>query len=359
MASHELRGEVRAVVVESRMTRDGGTPAPAPIRSCVYRSHARSPSAESPTVLLPMRHCPIIVALTVGITLGCARRPAPAGEPAPREPVAWSEIAALPMPPAPFRATYGPDSLHFGELRLPATPPPTGGYPIAVIIHGGCWQAAYAVDHIAHVAAALTRDGVATWAIEYRRVGDPGGGWPGTFDDVTRGVAHVAALAATHRLDLTRRVLVGHSAGGQLAIRAAGAPPLLAAGPSVPALPPLRGVVALAPITDLRSYGAARGSCNVAVPLLLGGSPVDVPERYAAVSPAELPVPAVPLRLIHGSRDPIVPVAQSTLFAARGRAAGGDVQVAIVDGAGHFDLIAPFAPAWTAVRQAVLALVAP
>ncbi len=284
---------------------------------------------------------------------------APSAEPAAeRPPVAWSEIAALPIPEPQHRIAYGPDSLNFGELRLPTTPAPAAGYPVAVIIHGGCWQAAFAVDHISHVAAALTRAGVATWAIEYRRVGDVGGGWPGTFDDVTLGTAHVAALAGLYRLDLDRVVLVGHSAGGQLALWAAGPAPLLGAAPGAqaPTPPTVRGVVALAPITDLRRYGAERGSCNVAVPQLMGGTSDEQSARYARVSPVELPVPAVPIRLVHGAVDPIVPVAHSTDYAALGRAAGRDVQVALVPGAGHFDLIAPFAPAWRTVEGAVLAL---
>jgi acetyl esterase/lipase len=118
-------------------------------------------------------------------------------------------------------------------------------------------------------------------------------------------------------------------------------------------------VVALAAISDLRSYGAAPGGCNAAVAELLGGGPEAQPARYAAASPAELLPFGVPLRLVHGALDPIVPLAQSEAFAARARAAGDDVAVAVVEGGGHFDVVASFSPAWGTVRDAVLAAVAP
>lgn len=269
--------------------------------------------------------------------------------------VQFSELLRLEVAPADARLAYGPDSLQFGELRLPAGP---GPFPVAVVIHGGCWQREYGLDHAAPESAALTRAGIATWTIEYRRVGDVGGGWPGTFEDVARGIDHVAQLARRYpQLDTSRVVLVGHSAGGQLALWAASGSAGDAARDGAPAPPtlPLRGVVSLAGITDMRAYGAQRGSCNDAVHPLMGGTPAEVPARYAAVSPVERVPPRVPVALVHGSADPIVPLAQSTAYAERARAAGGRADVTVVEGAGHFDLIAPHAPAWDAVVAAVRA----
>jgi dipeptidyl aminopeptidase/acylaminoacyl peptidase len=126
----------------------------------------------------------------------------------------------------------------------------------------------------------------------------------------------------------------------------------------VPPTLPLRGVVSLAGITDLRAYGAQPGSCNSAVPLLLGGTPEEVPARYAAASPIDLVPLRAPVRLIHGALDPIVPLEQSRKFAVRSEDAGGSASVTVVEGAGHFDVIAPLAPAWNAVLTVARELLA-
>lgn len=257
----------------------------------------------------------------------------------------WAQIAAQKAPEAGQRIAYGEGALQFGELRVPEG---AGPHPVAVILHGGCWRAAYDFTHITPVSDALTRSGIATWTVEYRRIGDAGGGWPGTFDDVSQAVDHLEAIATEHRLDLRRVVLAGHSAGGHLAL-------WVAARKGRDALP-VRGVVSLAGITDLRSYAAGSGNCNAAVKDLLGEAPAEVEDRYRRSSPIELVPLGVPQRLLHGVLDPIVPIAQSESFAERARAAGDDAQVVRIEGAGHFDVIAPFAPAWKAVLQAIRSL---
>jgi acetyl esterase/lipase len=285
----------------------------------------------------------------------CAPTTPPA--PAARGPVTWAEVAALPVPAPDHRVAYGPDALQFGELRLPEGP---GPHPVAVFIHGGCWRSEYDLRHVASAGAALARRGVAVWTPEYRRIGDAGGGWPGTFGDVARATDHLRALAREHPLDLDRVVLVGHSAGGHLALWLAARDRLPAGSPLASADPlPVHGVVALAGITDLRAYGAAPGSCNASVPLLLSGAPEEVPDRYAQASPAELLPLGVPQRLLHGALDAIVPVEQSRAFAERASARGDDARLVRIERAGHFDLVAPFSPAWTRVEEAVLSLLGP
>jgi acetyl esterase/lipase len=282
------------------------------------------------------------------IAAACATRAA-------APPVQWSEIANATVPPADQRIAYGPDSLHYGELRIPDG---DGPFPIVVVIHGGCWQSEYDLRHAAAESEALRAEGMATWTIEYRRVGDPGGGWPLTFLDVARAIDFVPRLAArAARLDGSRVVLIGHSAGGHLALWAASPSSNGADTPAPPSLP-LRGVVSLAAIADLRSYGAQPGSCNSAVPQLMGGAPDEHDARYSAANPIELVPLRTPVRLIHGALDPIVPPSQSHAFAARNREAGGSATVTMVDGAGHFDLIAPHAPAWSEVVRATRELLA-
>jgi acetyl esterase/lipase len=271
--------------------------------------------------------------------------------------VSWAEISGLPMPPAEHRIHYGSDPLQFGDLRLPRG---TGPHPVAVVIHGGCWRSANDLRHVSHLSAALTAAGIATWTIEYRRIGDAGGGWPGTFDDVARGTDHVRTLAQQHPLDPDRLVLIGHSAGGQLALWLAGRHNLPADHPlSAPAPLAVRGVVSLAGITDLSAFAAEPGYCNESVAPLLGGSLDNVPDRYAAASPIGLLPLRVPLRLLHGSQDPFVPVEQARSLAARARYHGDDVELEVIEAAGHFDLIAPFSPVWASVERTVRALLVP
>lgn len=264
----------------------------------------------------------------------------------------FNEVAAMPSRPADARVTYGAAPEQFGELRLPSE---AGPHPVVVLIHGGCWRAEYDITHIAPLATALAVDGWAVWAIEYRRVGSPGGGWPGTFQDVGASIDFLRTLAKTYPLDLSRIVAVGHSAGGHLALWSAARADLpkesaiTAPRPLIP-----HGVVALAGITDLTTYASPSG-CGSAVVPLLGGDVATMRERYVLASPVST-VPTVPLQLIVGTADTIVPRTQADALV---RVAGPRATVRVVEGAGHFDLIAPDRAAWTELRAAVRALVPP
>lgn len=294
----------------------------------------------------------LLLALALG---ACAPLPRPTEPAAPAEPqpVSWGQIEALPIPAPDHRIAYGGHPLQFGELRLPAGP---GPHPVAVLLHGGCWRAEYDLAHVSHVGAALAKAGVAVWTPEYRRVGDEGGGWPATFQDAAAGLAALDDIAREHRLDRDRVVLVGHSAGGHLALWLAARHNLPASHPLHAAPARIRGVVSLAGITDLARYAEGTRGCNAAVPLLMGGLPAEQPERYAAASPVRLLPLGVPQRLLHGALDPIVLPAQSADYAARAAARGDEVRLEVIEGAGHFDLVAPFAPAWLRVEAAVLEL---
>lgn len=248
----------------------------------------------------------------------------------------FNEVAAMPSRPADHRVAYGTAPEQFGELRLPSR---AGRHPVVVLIHGGCWRAEYDITHIAPLATALANEGWAVWAIEYRRVGSPGGGWPGTFDDVASAIEHLRPLAARYPLDLDRVVVAGHSAGGHLALWSA----------TRDSLP--RAVVSIAGITDLVTYASPHG-CGSAVVPLLGGTAGDVPDRYTAASPTTT-LPRVPVQLIVGTADTIVPRTQADAFV---KVAGSRATVRVVEGAAHFDLIAPDREAWTVLRDALRAV---
>lgn len=250
-------------------------------------------------------------------------------------PAIAQDILTLPAPKADARIPYGKDPLQFGDLRLPSGP---GPHPLVIFIHGGYWRNAYNLDHASHLCAALTRAGAATWSIEYRRIGDPGGGWQGTFDDVLHASEHVTRIAPRYKLDLKRIVASGHSAGAQLVL-------WLAAQLAVD----LRGVIPLAAVTDLRRAWDLQLSGGV-VKQLLGGTPDQVPQRYASASPIELLPISVPQRLLHGTADNVVPFDMSERFAKKSQ----NAKLVPLKGAGHFELIDPRAREWETVRKNIL-----
>ncbi|RFF30871.1 alpha/beta hydrolase family protein [Wenzhouxiangella sediminis] len=268
--------------------------------------------------------------------------------------VSWSQIMDLPQPPAGQVMAYGDAPSQFGELRLPEG---EGPFPVAVLIHGGCWQRHYGADHIAPLAADLNEHGVATWAIEYRRLGEPGGGWPGTFDDVVVGLAQLETIAGNYPVDAGRMVLVGHSAGGHLALWLASRERIVTDHRWRGGVPDgLQGVVGLAAITDLAEYAAGKGDCNAAVPMLLGDDGSRYADRLGLASPDRLMPPAVPVHLVHGREDRIVPLSQTVVYVNNVNRAGGSARETLVAGAGHFDPIAPFSEAWARARGVILGL---
>jgi acetyl esterase/lipase len=252
--------------------------------------------------------------------------------------VARTSEAILTDPPPPAadeRLAYGSEPKRFGDLRLPAV---DRLLPLAVVVHGGSWKATYNLIHTGHLCRALGEAGIATWNVEYRSIGDPGGLWPGAGNDVAAAVAFASDLAERYPLEPDRIVLVGHSAGGQLALWAAKRAQL--------------PVVALAAVSDLRE-SAERVGPEGAVAAFLGGMPGDVPDRYAEASPRELLPLGVPQILVHGEKDSDVPYAQSVAYA---EAAGDEADLITLEGAGHFEPIDPAAAYWPRVVAAVQAL---
>jgi acetyl esterase/lipase len=263
------------------------------------------------------------------------------------------ELLALKPVEADFKVSYGDDPLQFGELRMPEG---EGPFPVVVIIHGGCWMSAYNLNHISAMAGAVTGLGYATWSLEYRRIGDEGGGWPGTFADVADGIDFLRPLAGEHPIDPGRVLVMGHSAGGHLALWAGGRrelppeSPLYRKDPLIPS-----GIVSLAGIGDLAT-AEVRKICGTAVMELMGGGNADVPDRYAQGSPAELLPLGVRQILVQGALDTVVPADSVKSYLANARAAGDPVEMTLVDSAGHYELITPGSNAWAAVKGALAAL---
>src|SRR5712692_4552098 len=195
------------------------------------------------------------------------------------------DLLTLPPPPADARLPYGSDSNQFGELRVPKT---GGPFPVGINIHGGYWRAKYDLKHAGHLCAALTAKGLATWNAEYRRVGNAGGGWPGTFEDVRSAYRYISQIAQRYNLDATKTVVAGHSAGGQLALC------LAAHEPSV------MRVISLAGVVDLQQAWELHLSDNAVVDFL-GGKPSDVPEHYREADPMQLKIGHATQWLIHGA----------------------------------------------------------
>lgn len=268
-----------------------------------------------------------------------------------------TDIDALPAKPATARIPYGPEALHFGDLRLPEG---AGPFPVVIVVHGGCWLSRYGVQNSTALADALRDAGFATWNIEYRRMGDAGGGWPNTFIDVGRAADAVRALATTHPLDLARVVAIGHSAGGQLAMWLAGASRVPASSPIARPDPiALKGAVALAGIADLADFRTySSNTCGDVVDPLLGGTPEAVPERYAAASPVALMPFPVPHVQITGSRDLVMPAAALAKHEAAARAAGSAFELVVLDGLGHHELMSPATAAFPAIVSAIRSLLA-
>jgi acetyl esterase/lipase len=239
----------------------------------------------------------------------------------------------------PEHHPYGRARGQFGELFLPGG---DGPFPVAVLLHGGFWKAQYGRKQTHDLCADLVARGWAAWNVEYRRLGAlSGGGYPNTLDDVAAAVDHLAEIPAHAAgvLDTARVVAIGHSAGGHLAAWLA-----TRAAPRVA----VTGVVSQAGVVDLRMASELRLSDGI-VHRFLGGTPFEVPERYAAASPAERLPLGVPALLTHGAHDEIVPPAMSEAFAAAARAAGDDVELVVAPGEDHFGHLDPAGPLWQAV----------
>lgn len=236
------------------------------------------------------------------------------------------------------RHHYGEHPHQVADLHRPAG---AGPYPVVVVLHGGYWQGPYTKLVMRPLCVDLVRRGYAALNVEYRRLGRDGGGWPQTFDDVADAIDHLASPALRDvRLDLDRVTLLGHSAGGQLALWAAGRPELPDGAPGAAPEVTATRVLAMAPVCDLERAGRPARE-------LLGGTPAEVPERWRQADPMRRIPLALPVALVHAVGDETVSVQRSRDYVAAARAAGAEVTLTETPG-GHRDPIDPSSVAWKA-----------
>ena len=266
--------------------------------------------------------------------------------------------------PAPdYRLSYGTNELNFGELRLPKGP---GPHPVVVLIHGGCWKAqlqgldprATSLDLLRPIAASLTDSGFTTWNIEYRRVGNEGGGWPGTYHDIGEAIDFLRTISSKHSLDLKRVLVAGHSAGGQLAFWAAARAKLTESNPLYKKLPlPLTAVLNLDGPIDMKAAAPfAEQFCGFqAIHDFLGGSADQLPDRYAAGSassflPLGIRQEIVVGKLLAGIRE------QISNYEKDAKSHGDHISVLDLEQAGHFGFLFPRSEHWSAVKERIKSL---
>ena len=274
-----------------------------------------------------------------------------------RNPTGIEATTWLPEAQPDRRIRYAVDSpAQFGDLRLPAGRAPAAGHPVAVVIHGGAWHADWTSEYTSPFAEALTDAGIATWNIEFRRIGNRGGGYPGTFTDVGRATDFLRTLAEAYPLDLGRVVVVGHSSGGHLALWVAGRTRLpqrsVLRGPD-PLL--LRGVISLAGVNDLE--GALALGDRTDVLELIGTGAAAAGARLATTSPRRLLPIGVPQVLIVGTRDEAWRIEMTRSYAAAAAGAGDEVELLELEGANHADVVDPYGPAPAVTARAVLSMV--
>lgn len=259
------------------------------------------------------------------------------------------ELLAQPQPKPDFVHRYGDDPLQFAELRLPQG---DGPHPVVALVHGGCWLAEYDIGHLRAMADALTVSGIATWTLEFRRIGNEGGGWPGTFLDVSRGLDALRAVATEHDLDLGRVVVAGHSAGGHLALWLAARHKVPTGSPvHTPDPLPVKGVIGLAPAADLElTY--RNETCGGAAEQLVGGTPEEFPQRYHDGSPAALVPLGLPQLIINGAHDEGWLIVSRT-YQEKARTAGEEVPIIVPPEAGHFELVMPTSATFPLVRAEI------
>jgi acetyl esterase/lipase len=247
--------------------------------------------------------------------------------------VSWTQLASLEVPTSKRSIPYGSAVTQTIDVYESES---MGNGPVVMLIHGGCWLSQYDRYYMSHIAQALSEAGSVVYNIGYRRIGDDGGGYPGTFEDV-RAAYKAVYVDAVARVGATPEItVVGHSAGGHLAL-------WLSSIDST-----VTRVVGLAAISDLSEYARGSGSCQTATPRLMGGSPDDAPKAYASADPMQISPPKAEIVLISAEKDAIVPPSHNDGYKMKTNA-----RHVILSDVGHFDLVAPISTVWREVLSVI------
>ena len=262
------------------------------------------------------------------------------------------DYMALPRHAPDAVVHYGPAPAQVAELFLPKA---KGPHPVVVLLHGGCFLKQFeGLAQTSGIAADLAGRGYAVWNLDYRKLGEPGAGYPGAFQDVAMGIDRLREEAPRRGLDLTRVIAVGHSAGGHLALWAASRAKIPVASPLHGADPlPIRAAVSLAGIGDLEGQGKVFGlPCGEdTLDLLLDTAHRKAP--YADTSPAALLPTGGKVVMVHGVFDSVMPPYTGLAYAEQARRAGDRAEVVTIPDAGHFDLVIPTTAAWREVVRVI------
>lgn len=264
-------------------------------------------------------------------------------------PMTLQDYLALKGPAPDRHIAYGSQPSQFVELFQPAG---AGPFPVVILIHGGCWTVHFGgIEQMRNMAGELARNGIAVWNVEYRRVDEPEGGYPGMYQDVATAIDRLAQEAPAHRLDLSRVVAVGHSAGGHLAQWAASRHKLPASSPAYRSAPlPVPAVISLGGLADLRhEEKLIKSSCERDMVQLTGLPSAARPDVFADTSPAEMLPSGVRTVLLTGELDTVSPPRVAQDYARRAEAAGDAAVAVVLPGASHYDEVAATSPAWKIV----------
>jgi len=268
------------------------------------------------------------------------------------DPATVQDYMAQPQAKAEARIAYGPGPAQVVDLFLPKG---KGPYPVVVLIHGGCYLAEYqGLPQTSGIAADLAKRGYAVWNVEYRKLGEAGAGYPGTFLDVADAVDRLRTEAPKYGFDLKRVVAVGHSAGGHLALWAAARAKLPKASPLWRADPvKIRAVVSLGGIGDLEGQrDVFAGACGPEpIPKIIGLA--ERTDAYADTSPAALLPTGSRTVMISGSLDHVMPPPTGVAYVERVRKAGDSADAIALPGVSHFDVVIPTTAAWGEVVKVV------
>ena len=301
----------------------------------------------------------LIPSTSAGPSIDSLRPPSPSSVHTPRSrdypapaPMTSQDLLALPQPPADHTIAYGPAPQQVAELRLPKGP---GPHPVVVVVHGGCWEAPWGFDHVRSPRRGPDRRGLrhveprvppprrpGRWLAGHARGRGPRRRPPARGRD---------GAPARPRPRRRPRPLGGRAPRALARGAAIACPRARRCAPRAPL--PRRGASSRSPASPTCGRGRAGGVCGDAIPRLLGGPPQDHADRLGQSSPIERLPLGVPVRLVCGARDPIVPIEQARSYAAAAKTAGDTVSVEVVEGAGHFELVDPGSSAWSAVRDAV------